>query len=91
MLSSGEFPIPIIPDDFEAYVQSWLWSNGSLTDLGLEFHHKRSSKLNMMWDEEMVPEAGDPMSLDTQLLTITNVTGRYRLTWDEESDTCYKL
>ena len=45
----------------------------------------------MMWDEEMVPEAADPMSLDTQLLTITNVTGRYRLTWDVKTDTCYKL
>ena len=63
--SYGEFPIPDIPDDFETNVQSWLWQNGTLTDLEIEFHHKRSAQLNMMWDEEMTPSVHDPMDLDT--------------------------
>ena len=44
-----------------------------------------------MWDEELIPAYDDPLDLDTQLLTITNVTERYRLTWDAESNECYRL
>ncbi len=44
-----------------------------------------------MWDEELVPDVDDPLDLDTNLLSITNLTGRFRLTWDSDTYKCYKL
>ena len=53
----GDYPMPTIPDNFEASSYSYLWENGRLTPTN-EFSNQRwSSALNKIYEEGGVIDA----------------------------------